>query len=139
MNRLLASAALLPVLALGACSDVQEAASDAASDAGNRAGCAVASRVVDEGRTLVSGIASDLGADPTAARAKLTAARETLSAAEQGLSDETRTQVGRAVEALDSLRDEARSVADGSSVDETVVAEAQAEYDSAARQVTGVC
>ncbi|MBD8608686.1 hypothetical protein IFT73_17665 [Aeromicrobium sp. CFBP 8757] len=139
MNRLLATAALLPVLALGACSDVQEAASDAASDAGNRAGCAVAARVVDEGRTLVGDIATDLGADPTAARAKLTATREALAAAEQGLSDDVRTQVGQAVEALDSLRDEARAVADGSSVDETVVAQAQAEYDAAARQVTGVC
>ena len=139
MNRLLAAAAILPVLALGACSDVQDAAADAASDAGNRAGCAVASRVVDEGRTLVSGIASDLGADPTAARAKLTAAREALSAAEQGLSDETRTQVGRAVEAIDSLRDEAKAVADGSTIDDQVVADAQAEYDAAAQQVTGVC
>ncbi len=127
--------AVLPVLALGACSQVQ----DAASEAGTRAGCAVAGRVVDEGRTVVSGIASDLGADPTAARAKLTAAREALAAAEQGLSDDVRTQVGRAVEALDSLRDEARSVADGSSVDEQVVAEATAEYDAAAQQVSGVC
>ena len=47
--------------------------------------------------------------------------------------------VGRAVEALDTLRDEARAVADGSRVDETVVAQAQAEYDTAAQQVSGVC
>lgn len=139
MNRLLASAALLPVLALGACSEAERIASDAASDAGNRAGCAVAARVVDEGRTLVGDIATDLGADPTAARAKLTAAREALAAAEQGLSGDVRTEVGRAVDALDSLRDEARSVADGSSIDETVVSEAQAEYDVAAQQVAGVC
>ncbi len=139
MNRLTTVLAALPVLALGACSEVQDAASDAASDAGNRAGCAVARTAVDEGRTFVAGIASDLGADPEAARAKLTAARETLAAAEQGLSDEVRPQVDRAIEALDVLRTEAQSVADGSSIDDAVVQEAQAEYDAAAQQVIGIC
>ena len=139
MNRLLTVLAALPVLALGACSQVEDAATDAASDAGNRAGCAVAGRAVDEGRTLVGDIASDLGADPASARAKLTAAREALAAASPGLSDDARTQVDRAVAALDDLRDEARSVADGSSIDEQVVAEARAEYDTAAQQITSVC
>ena len=131
--------AVLPVLALGACSQVQDAASDAASEAGSRAGCAVAGRAVEEGRTLVGDVASDLGADPAAARAKLTATREALAAAAPGLSDDARTQVDRAVAALDDLRDEARSVADGSSIDEQVVAEATAEYDVAAQQVGSIC
>ncbi|KAA1380570.1 hypothetical protein [Aeromicrobium fastidiosum] len=139
MNRLLTVLAALPVLALGACSQVEDAATDAASDAGNRAGCAVAGRVVDEGRTLVGDIATDLGADPASARAKLTAAREALAAAAPTLSDDTRAQLDRAVAALDDLRDEATSVADGSSIDEQVVAEAKAEYDVAAEQITSVC
>lgn len=139
VNRLLASAALLPVLALGACSEAERIASDAASDAGSRASCAVAGAAVDEGRGLVEGIAADIGADPDSVDRRLTVAREAVAAAERGLDGEVRQQLDRAVQALDALRDEARAVADGSSVDELVVAEAQAEYDVAAQQIAGVC
>lgn len=139
VNRLLASAALLPILALGACSDVERIASDTVSDAGSRAGCAVAGTAVDEGRSLVRGVASDIGADPDSVRQQLTVAREALAAAERGLDGEVRQQLDRAVDALDTLRDEARAAADGTTVDDQALQEARAEYDSAAEQLTAIC
>lgn len=138
MKRLLpvlASAAC--VLALGACSEdeIRDRASDAASDAA----CSVASRALSGLRGEVEQAARDVGADPAAARRELTALRESLAAAERGLGGETRERVEQARAAVDDLLAQARRAADGTTVDDQAVAEAQAEYDAATRGLTEVC
>jgi len=131
--------ALLAALVLGACSQAETVVSDAASEAASKAGCSVARAAVGEVRRQVDGIASDIQADPEAARRELTAVREALAAAEQKLTGQTREQMARAGAAIDDLRAEARTVADGASVDDQALRAAQSEYDDAVEQLTGLC
>lgn len=130
---------LVPLLALGACSEVEDAVNDAASDAGSRAGCELAQPAVDAGRSLVDDVTANIDADPAAAQRELTAAAEALGLAEPALSGEARDLVDRAGSALEDLRDQAQAAADGATVDDQVLEAAQQEYDAAAEQLTGVC
>ncbi len=130
---------LLPLLALGACSEVEDAVNDAASDAGSRAGCELAQPAVDGGRALVDDVTASIDADPAAAQRELSAAVEALGLAEPALSGEARDLVDRAGAALEDLRAQAESAAEGATVDDQVLQAAQAEYDAAAEQLTGVC
>ncbi len=139
MNRRLPLVLLLPLLALGACSEVEDAVSDAASDAGSRAGCELAQPAVDAGRSLVDDVTANIDADPAAAQRELTAAAEALGLAEPALSGEARDLVDRAGAALEELRAQAQAAADGATVDDQVLEAAQSEYDAAAEQLTGVC
>ena len=139
MNRRLPLVLLLPLLALGACSEVEDAVSDAASDAGSRAGCELAQPAVDAGRSLVDDVTANIDADPAAAQRELTAAAEALGLAEPALSGEARDLVDRAGAALEELRAQAQAAADGATVDDQVLEAAQSEYDAAAEQLIGVC
>lgn len=139
MNRRLPLVLLLPLLTLGACSEVEDAVSDAASDAGSRAGCELAQPAIDAGRSLVDDVTANIDADPAAAQRELTAAAEALGLAEPALSGEARDLVDRAGAALEELRAQAQAAADGATVDDQVLEAAQSEYDAAAEQLTGVC
>ncbi len=139
MNRRLPLALLLPLLALGACSEVEDAVSDAASDAGSRAGCELAQPAVDAGRSLVDDVTANIDADPAAAQRELSAAADALDLAEPALTGEARDVVERAGAALEELRAQAQAVADGATVDDQVLQAAQDEYGAAAEQLTGVC
>ncbi len=130
---------LVPLLALGACSEVEDAVNDAASDAGSRAGCELAQPAVDAGRSLVDDVTANIDADPAAAQRELAAAGEALGLAEPALSGEARDVVERAGAALEELRAQAEAAADGVTVDDQVLESAQQEYDAAAEQLTGVC
>lgn len=139
MNRRLPLVMLLPLLALGACSEVEDAFSDAASDAGSRAGCELAQPAVDAGRSLVNDVTANIDADPAAAQRELSAAAEALGLAEPVLSGEARDLVDRAGAALEELRGQAEAVAEGATIDDQVLQAAQQEYDTAAEQLTGIC
>lgn len=139
MNRRLPLVLLLPLLALGACSEVEDAVSDAASDAGSRAGCELAQPAVDAGRSLVDDVTANIDADPAAAQRELAAAGEALGLAEPALTGEARDLVDRAGAALEQLRSQAEAVAEGATVDDQVLQAAQDEYDAAAEQLTGIC
>ncbi|MEG9224580.1 hypothetical protein [Aeromicrobium sp. Sec7.5] len=139
MNRRLSLAMLLPLLALGACSEVEDAVSDTASDAGSRAGCELAQPALDAGRSLVDDVTAKIDADPAAAQRELGAAAEALGLAEPALSGEARDLVDRAGAALEDLRAQAEAAADGVTVDDQVLQAAQDEYDAAAEQISGVC
>ncbi len=130
---------LLPLLALGACSEVEDAVRDTASDAGSRVGCELAQPAVDEGRAFVERVAQDIDADPAAAQQELSAAREALELAAPTLTGELRDAIDQAAAAVEELRAEAQAVADGATVDDQVVQAAQAEYDAAAQELTGIC
>lgn len=139
MNRRLPLVLLLPLLTLGACSEVEDAVSDAASDAGSRAGCELAQPAVDAGRSLVDDVTANIDADPAAAQRELAAAADALGLAEPALSGEARDVVERAGAALEKLRAQAEAAAEGVTVDDQVLQAAQDEYDAAAEQLTGVC
>ena len=139
MNRRLPLVLLLPLLALGACSEVEDAVSDAASDAGSRAGCELAQPAVDAGRSLVDDVTANIDADAAAAQRELAAAADALGLAEPALSGEARDVVERAGAALEKLRAQAEAAAEGVTVDDQVLQAAQDEYDAAAEQLTGVC
>ncbi|MCX6405826.1 MAG: hypothetical protein NTV28_02785 [Propionibacteriales bacterium] len=129
----------LPLLALGACSDVGSAVDDVASSAGTRAGCEVAGRAVDEGRGLVDGVGQEISDDAAGARRELAAAGAAIEAAAPTLTGEVRALVERAGTALSTLRDEAEAVAAGSAVDDRAVQAAQSEYDRVADQIRSLC
>lgn len=139
MNRRLPLVLLLPLLALGACSEVEDAVSDAASDAGSRAGCELAQPAVDAGRSLVDDVTANIDADPAAAQRELAGAADALGLAEPALSGEARDVVERAGAALEKLRAQAEAAAEGVTVDDQVLQAAQDEYDAAAEQLTRVC
>ena len=139
MTRLPAPVVLLTAIVLSACSEAEKVVSDAGSEAASRAGCSVARAAVDEGGRQVDRIASEIQADPEAARRELTAVREALAAAEKQLTGQTREQLARAGAAVDDLRTETQAVVDGARVDDRVVRIAQEEYDGAVRQLTGLC
>ena len=139
MNRRLPLVLLPPLLALGACSEVEDAVSDAASDAGSRAGCELAQPAVDAGRAFVDDVTANIDADPAAAQRELAAAGEALGLAGPALTGEGRDLVDRAGAALEQLRAQAEAVADGATVDDQVLQAAQDEYDAAAEQLTGIC
>ena len=139
MNRRLPLVMLLPLLALGACSEVEDAVSDAASDASSRAGCELAQPAVDAGRSLVDDVTANIDTDPAAAQRELSAAAEALGLAEPALSGEARDLVDRAGAALEELRDQAEAVAEGATIDDRGLQAAQEEYDTAAEQLTGIC
>jgi hypothetical protein len=124
---------------LSACSEAEKAVSDAGSEAASKAGCSVARAAVDEVQQQVDGISSEIKADPGAARGALTAMREALGAVEKQLTGEIQKPLARARAAVDDLQAEASAVADGASVDERALRAAQAEYDDAAKQLTGLC
>ncbi len=130
---------LLPLLALGACSDVGSAVDDVASSAGTRAGCEVAGRAVDEGRGLVDRFGQEITDDATGARRELATAGAAIEAAAPTLTGEVRALVERARTALSTLRDEAEAVAAGSTVDDRAVQAAQSEYDRVADQLRSLC
>jgi hypothetical protein len=65
--------------------------------------------------------------------------REALGAVEKQLTGEIQKPLARARAAIDDLQAEASAVADGASVDERALRAAQAEYDDAAKQLTGLC
>ena len=139
MTRLLAPVALLTALLLSACSEAEQAVSDAGSEAASQAGCSVAQAAVSEVRRQVAGITSKISADPEAAERELAAAREALGAAENQLSGETQEQLARAGAALDDLRAEATAVAEGANIDDRALQAAQEEYGDAVEQLTGLC
>ena len=130
---------LLPLLVLGACSDVGSAVDDVASSAGTRAGCEVAGRAVDEGRGLVDRVGQEISGDAAGVRRELAAAGTAIEAAAPTLTGEVRALVDRAAAALSPLRDEAESAAAGSAVDERAVQAAQSEYDRASDQLRSLC
>jgi len=139
MNRRLPLALLLPVLALGACSQVENAVSDAATDAGTQVGCQLAQPAIDQGRSFVDQVVQSIDADPAAAQQQLTAAGQALQLAAPTLTGEIRNLVDQASAAVENLRGQAEAAAAGTTVDDQVVQAAQDEYAAAAEQLTGIC
>jgi hypothetical protein len=136
MSRLLL---LLPLFALGACSDVGSTVDDVASSAGTRAGCEVAGRAVDEGRGLVDRVGQAISDDASGVRRDLAATGAAIQAAAPTLTGEVRALVEQAGTALSTLRSEAEAAAEGTDVDDRAVQAAQTEYDRVADQLRSLC
>lgn len=129
-------ATVVPVaLALGGCSQAE----DAARDAANRAGCAVAQSALDKAQTEAEQALDNINADPDAAGRKLAGIRDAVKAAESGLSGATKEKIEKARKALDTMAAEAKDAAQGGEVDTSAVDNAKAQLDNAVSDVRDSC
>lgn len=131
-----AAVAVLAV-ALGAagCSDIK----DAASDTANGAACSVAQKAVDGVSGQVDNAVDEIGADPAAAKEKLSGLREVLDRASSGISGDAKDALRDAADALGRLADEAGDAARGADVDTSAVGDAKESFGDAVDGVRNFC
>ncbi len=130
-----AVAALLVALGAAGCSDLK----DAASDTANGAACSVAQKAVDGVSGQVDNAIDEIGADPDAAKAKLSGLRDVLDKASSGISGDAKSALRDAADALGRLADEAGDAAKGADVDTSAVNDAKDAFGDAVDGVRDFC
>ena len=130
----LAASTLAAVLLTG-CSEAEDAAKDAAGNAA----CAVATKAVSGVTGQVDDAIDQIGADPAAAKRKLSGLRDVVARAEDGLSGDAKQRLGEARQALDDLVGEASDAASGLDVDTSAVDSSRKKLSRAVDDVADVC
>ena len=130
----MAGLAILLVAAAG-CSDIK----DAASETANGAACSVAQKAVDGVSGQVDNAIDEIGADPDAAKAKLSGLRDVPDKASSGISGDAKSALRDAADALGRLADEAGDAAKGADVDTSAVNDAKDAFGDAVDGVRDFC
>ena len=121
--------------ALAGCSDIK----DAATDTANGAACSVAQKAVDGVSGQVDSAIDEIGADPEAARTKLSGLRDILDTAQSGISGDAKDALSDAADALGRLAGEAGDAARGADIDTSAITNAKDAFGDAVDGVRDFC
>lgn len=131
----LAAVALTLAVVTSGCSDLKDKANDTASGAA----CSVAQKTVDGVSGQVDRAIDEIGADPAAAKKKLSGLRDLLERAQGGISGDAKAKLGEAADALGRLADEAGAAAKGADVDTSAIDSAKDSFGDAVDGVRDFC
>lgn len=131
----LAALALTSVVLVTGCSEVKDAASDRAS----AAACSVTQKAVDGVAGQVDNAIDEIGADPAAAKKKLSGLRDVLETAQSGISGDAKEELAQAADALGTLAGEAGDAAKGADIDTSAVDNAKFAFGDAIDGVRDFC
>lgn len=134
-----AVAATLLVLALSGCSAAEDRVKEGAKDLAGDAACSVAAKSVSGVKGQVDDAIDQIGADPEAAKRKLTGLRDGVKSAEDRVGGDVKVKLTEAREALDELVADATDAAKGTEVDTSALESSKEKFGTAADDVTEAC